>query len=165
MLFRSNVSTNIVDVKIPFLGWQNGVQVDSSASSSYLFLDNASSLEVVGIDVDSFGVITDARYRELSSLNGVESVKAANPTAISIFPMPVNNASVAIVSGLNAGNYTTSIVNVAGQQVYTQAMQANNNGMLMMNIGQLTLTNGFYVASVRNAAGEVVASRKFHVTK
>ena len=159
-----NVTKQVIDVKVPFLGWQLGVNADSSASGTYLFLDNASALEVVGIDVDSFGTVTGARYRELGSVLGVSSLKES-PVKMNVFPSPANAASVILTSGLTAGNYRGEIYTVNGQLVHELSLVATNGGMLAMNLHEANLSAGTYVATIRNAAGEVVVSRKFQFVK
>lgn len=158
-----NVTTQIFDVKFPVLGWQLGVNADSSASGTYLFLDNTSALEVAGIDVDSFGTVTGARYRELGTVNGVAAVNESSIN-MNVFPSPANSASVILTSGLTAGNYTGEIYTVNGQLVNQLSLVAAN-GVVAMNLHDSNLSTGTYVASVRNAAGEVVVSRKFQFVK
>ncbi len=158
-----NVSIQSIDVSLPFLGWQLGVQVDSSASGSYLFVDNTSALEVAGIDVDSFGNVTSARYRELGSVNGVSAVKESSIN-MNVFPSPASSASVILTSGLTAGNYTGEIYTLNGQLVNQLSLVAAS-GVVAMNLHDSNLSTGTYVASVRNAAGEVVVSRKFQFVK
>lgn len=158
-----NITTQVIDIKVPFLGWQLGVQVDSSASGTYLFIDNTSALEVVGIDVDSFGTVTGARYRELSSVNGVHAVKE-NSVTMSVFPTPASTISVIMTNGLAAGNYRGEIYNMNGQLLHEVALVASN-GAVAMSLNNTNLATGSYIASVRNAAGEVVASRKFQFVK
>lgn len=157
------VTTQVIDVKLPFVGWMNGAQADSSASGTYLFVDNTAAMEVAAIDVDSFGTVIGARYRDVSSVNSVADVKSSSVN-MSIFPVPANSISVILTNGLAAGNYTGSIYNLNGQLMHEVTLLASN-GLVVMNLNNCNLTSGMYVASVRNAAGELVASRKFQFVK
>lgn len=158
-----NVTTQILDVKIPFLGWQNGLSADSSASGAYLFVDNASAMEVAGIDVDSFGTVIGARYREVSSLNGVNPVNVNN-VSMNVFPTPASAVSVIMTNGLSAGNYRGEIYNSNGQLLNQVSLNASN-GVVVMNLHNANLSSGTYIATLRNANGEVVISRKFQFVK
>ena len=120
-------------------------------------------MEVAGIDVDSFGNVTSARYREFSTVNGVSAVKESSIN-MNVFPSPASSASVILTSGLTAGNYTGEIYTVNGQLVNQLSLVASS-GVVAMNLHDSNLSTGTYVASVRNAAGEVVVSRKFQFVK
>ena len=160
----TNFSIQTIDVKPIFPpGWQLGAQIDTTTSQSYLYLDNASALEVAGIDVDTSGLVVGAHYRELGSVLGVTTT-TENSIKMNVFPSPANSASVILTSGLNAGSYHGEVYTVNGQLVNQLTLVASN-GLVAMNLHDMNLASGTYVASIRNAAGEVVVSRKFQFVK
>jgi hypothetical protein len=161
------VSTNVVDVKIPFIGWQYNVNSTTNSNQVYLYMDDNSVNPVAQVNMDSTSAtVNNASYR-LINLNppyGINTIQT--PSLFRVFPNPATSSNInLLVGGLKAANYTVQISNIAGQIQASKLVFVEEAKTTAIDLSAYNLTVGSYFATVYAPNQAALKTIKFEVIK
>lgn len=154
----------VIDAKIPFVGWSLAVVEISNVNVSYSYVDDADINPIVQLNMDSTSsTVSSATYRQSWPLVVNETVK---PSLFTLYPNPTTSDNIhLLIGGLPSAKYIVQIFDMNGNEINSTLYAVNKTSVTDANFSNLQLCSGNYIATVSTINNELLQSLKFEVVK
>ena len=162
---RTTISETRVDIKIPFLGWQDvtdllaqgfeGLGVDTTIT--YDYFSNTEKEVIASITADANNEPTAATFKDNGTLTADEEILVTNPT-VAIMPNPVAGAAHFRFSHFPKGEYQLAIHDLKGSLVLGKKVVINGDLLESVDLSNVPAAGYFFL--LKNEAGAIVSRGK-----
>ncbi len=163
-IMQRDSAVQVVDVKLPFVGWSLAFLELNNVNVSYSYVDDANINSIVQLNMDSTSsTVGSASYRESWPLGVKETVK---PSLFTLYPNPSSTDNIhLLIGGLPAAKYLVQIFDMNGNEINSTLYAVNKTSVTDVNFSNLQLCSGNYIATVSTINNELLQSLKFEVVK
>lgn len=154
----------VIDVKLPFIGWSLAFLEFNNINVSYSYVDDANINSIVQLNMDSTSsTVGSASYRESWPLGVNETEK---PSLFSLYPNPSSTDNIhLLIGGLPADKYVIQLFDLTGRQINTAVYSINQTAVTDVNLSSLHLNSGSYIVAVSTPENKILQRLKFEVVK
>ena len=162
---RTSISETRVDVKVPFLGWQDvtdllaqgfeGLGVDTTIT--YDYFSNTEKEVIASVTVDADNNPTSVNFKDNGTLTADSEILAEQPS-VTVMPNPVQGVANIGFSHFPKGEYQLAIFGLNGNKVFDKILILNGDHNEVFDFSTLPTANYFFL--LKNAEGENVSSGK-----
>ena len=174
---RTEYTQTRLDVKIPFLGWQDvtdllqggggggiGSFLGVDTTVSYRFYSSTEKEEIATVTLDNTQTeAVSARFKNTGIATPVIHINAPGNASISAFPNPAIEWVRFDCINLPADEYTLKIFNILGKIVWKEQYQLSGNKSIRLELDNFR--KGTYLYSLVNKSGTVIGTKRLVVVK
>ncbi len=162
-IMEKDSAVQVIDVKIPFVGWQLAFINQTSVNVNYSFVDDSKISPIVQLNMDSTSsTVRNASYRDSWYAGINESV---TPSLFTVYPNPNSGTDIhLLVGGLPADRYLIQLFDLSGKQLNSGSYSVNKTTVTDVNWSSLNLADGSYFAVI-SRRNQILQRLKFEVVK
>lgn len=167
---RFQVSETRLDVKLPFLGWQDVTDLvqlgflGKDTTLTYNYFNDVSKEPIAVVTTNNTGdAVTRVVYKKLDLTSDIGGPEGSGLPDCRVYPNPAVDDVRFEMSNLPAGTYTLKIYNILGSEVWRQQYPIVNNKTIRVNLSNLR--KGTYLFSLVSDKGKTVTTKRLIIIR
>lgn len=172
---RTDLTTTGLEIKIPFLGWQNvlnfigngstlGGLIGTDTTITYRFYNNVEKEEIaVATMSNDLSTVDAVRFKNNETTAAPEPFGTPNGAGIQAYPNPAVEYVRFDCSNLPQDDYTLKIYNIIGKVIWKE--QYTMVGTKSIRIELESFKKGTYLYSLVSSKGNIIGTKRLVVLK